>query len=120
MPRPVKKRRILQLPKYNLFGPLDEEMKETDTVILSVDEYEVIRLIDVEKLDQADCAEYIGVARSTVQRIYETAREKISFCIVYGNTLKIEGGDFVINDCPDRENNNHCRQKRNRNRGNIV
>jgi predicted DNA-binding protein (UPF0251 family) len=63
---------------------------------MSIEEYETIRLIDDSDLNQAECAEEMGIGRTTAQRIYNNARKKIAHCLVHGKTLQIEGGDFII------------------------
>ena len=66
MPRPRKWRRVCSLPDVNRFGPLDFAVEKEHVVIMSVDEYETIRLIDLEGLSQEECASLMHVARSTV------------------------------------------------------
>jgi len=95
MPRPRKRRRVCSLPRCEVFGPLNGTIND-EIVIISVDEYEVIRLIDLEGLEQEQCAERMGVARSTIQRIYTEARRKLAESIVNGKVLKIEGGDYEL------------------------
>lgn len=95
MSRPQRKRKVCRLPKFSKFGP---ENHSNQTVILNVDEYETIRLIDLESLTQQECAKQMGVARTTVQSIYEQARYKIAQCIVRGYSLKIEGGNYCFDD----------------------
>ena len=67
---------------------------------MTVEEYEVIRLIDMEGLMQEECAKRMNVARTTVQRIYAEAR-KIAESLVLGKILKIEGGNYEL--CEDSE-----------------
>lgn len=101
MPRPVKRRRVCFMPCVSSFGPsVKEDVKEGDRgeIIMTVDEYETIRLIDNENLSQEECSAYMGIARTTVQRIYDTARKKIAGAIVGGLVLKIEGGNFELCD----------------------
>jgi predicted DNA-binding protein (UPF0251 family) len=83
------------MPRVDAFGPAGKS-EQTDTVILSVDEYEAIRLMDLEGLDQDRCADQMGVARSTIQRIYENARKKLADFLVNGKPLRIEGGDYRL------------------------
>lgn len=65
-------------------------------VVLLVDEYEVIRLVDLEKLSHEECAKNMDISRTTVTEIYESAREKIAECLVRGKGLVISGGNYCI------------------------
>lgn len=105
MVRPRKWRRVCTMPEFNIFGPANtSDVRET--VVMTVEEYETIRLMDLEGLSQEECANVMEVARSTVQRIYEDARKKLADSIVNGKTLKIEGGDYKL--CSDFEDNKNC------------
>lgn len=96
MVRPKKRRRVCSVPDYETFGPLNGIDDNKETILLTVEEYEVIRLIDLEGLEQGQCAERMNVARSTVQRMYVDARKKVADSLVNGKILKIEGGDYVV------------------------
>lgn len=72
-------------------------------VAMGVDEYEAIRLIDYEGLDQSACAARMEVARTTVTRIYESARRKLAQALVEGRPLVIDGGDVQICTTPRPE-----------------
>lgn len=98
MPRPRKRRNVCCLPENNLFGPLNAQKPAGGMIIMTVDEYETIRLIDLEAMTQEECAERMNVARTTVQRIYNDARRKVAESLVDGNILKIEGGDIKLCD----------------------
>ena len=100
MPRPVKCRMICNLPLVNEFGPLNQPYDNDSTIMLHLDEYETIRLIDLEKYSQEECAKQMNIARTTVQGIYEIAREKLATAIVKGKRITIEGGSYVL--CNDR------------------
>lgn len=98
MARPRKRRRVCGLPGSNRFGPLDLSMKSKDIINMTVDEYETIRLIDLEGLTQQECADQMSVARTTVQGIYATAREKLAQVLVNNSMLTIEGGEYKLCD----------------------
>ena len=97
MPRPRKYRRVCHFPRTLAFFPADAP-EETEPVILTVDEYETIRLIDGEGLSQEEAGERMKVARTTVQLIYASARKKLADTIVQGRALRIEGGDYRLCD----------------------
>jgi predicted DNA-binding protein (UPF0251 family) len=98
MPRPRKWRKVCCLPERNLFGPLNATNLDSKIIIMTVEEYETIRLIDLEGMMQEECAESMNVARTTIQRIYNGARKKLAESLVKGNVLKIEGGDYKLCD----------------------
>lgn len=98
MPRPVKCRKVCLFPQILEFIPLQKDEESEEAIILSVDEYEVIRLIDKEGLSQGQCSEFMQIARTTVQRIYESARKKLADMLVEGQPLRIEGGEFWLCD----------------------
>lgn len=102
MPRPQRCRRICKEPEFSCFHPEDSVTGED--VTLSLDEYETIRLVDFEKLTHEECARRMDVSRTTITEIYESARHKVSDCIVNGKRLRIEGGNYRICDgtaeCP--------------------
>ncbi len=95
MPRPTKSRMICRFPQTLEFIPAkDGEGKEP--VVLTVDEYETIRLIDKEGLSQEQCSQRMQVARTTAQKIYDSARKKLADVLVDGLPLKIEGGKYQL------------------------
>ena len=96
MPRPRKWRKVCCLPESSRFGPLD--VPSNDTVIMTVDEFESIRLIDVDGFTQEQCAVQMDISRTTVQGIYDSARKKLAQSLVNGKVLLIEGGEYRLCD----------------------
>lgn len=96
MARPRKWRKVCCLPQNDSFGPLKTIANQYNSIAMTVDEYETIRLIDLEGLNQEECAEKMRIARTTVQRIYSDARKKIAEALVEGKILRIEGGDYKL------------------------
>ena len=127
MARPQKCRRICNVPQTDSFCP--EKHRGEIPITMTVDEYEVIRLVDLEEKTHEQCALQMDISRSTVQEIYENARRKLAACIVYGRKLVIAGGNYRV--CDGRENcrcelkcrqadNNKRTALKNRNRGGFT
>ncbi len=106
MPRPQKGRRVCCMPSNLQFGPLAANYESKEIIIMTVDEYETIRLIDHEGFTQEESAKLMSVARTTVQWIYMSARKKLSDALVNGKLLKIQGGNYEL--CDGKEQNCVC------------
>lgn len=113
MPRPRKWRRVCKMPENTAFGPLQAGTGPRQFILMTVDEYEAIRLIDLLGLTQEECAQRMNVARTTAQAIYIAARKKLAECLVNGLELRIDGGEYRL--CDDDESFcgcGHCRHRR--------
>lgn len=97
LPRPRKCRKVCCLPKTPGFLPINGD-PQSPAVILTVDEYETLRLIDKQGFSQEECGAYMKVARTTIQQIYTSARKKIAVALVDVRPIKIEGGDYQLCD----------------------
>lgn len=88
------------MPGHCRFGPRGEA--SSCTIVMTLDEYEAIRLIDLLGCTQEECARQMGVARTTVQAVYDRARKKLAEALVQGKELVISGGEYWV--CPHSEN----------------
>ena len=94
MARPTRCRRVCAEPACSGFAPRGASGE--GEVVLTVDEYEVIRLVDYEKRTHEQCAAQMEISRTTVTEIYESARFKLSDSLVNGKALFIAGGHYRI------------------------
>jgi len=93
MPRPRRCRRVVDLPNFAVFKPAGVPKRSLSEVVLTVDEFEALRLADYECLYQQQAAESMAVSRQTFGRIVESARRKVAKALVEGCAMRIEGGD---------------------------
>ncbi|MGQ9572929.1 MAG: DUF134 domain-containing protein [Dehalococcoidia bacterium] len=96
MPRPTKWRRVAFLPQVTYFKPAGVPRRFLETVALSVEELEAIRLKDVEGLQQEECADRMRISRPTFHRVLESARRKVAEALINGKAVRIEGGNFAL------------------------
>ncbi len=58
-----------------------------------------MRLKDVVKLNQEECADKMNVSRQTFQNILSCAREKVANALFEGKAINISGGNYVVKKC---------------------
>jgi len=99
MPRPKQDRKISNPPLMLGYKPFGIKRSVLSSVSMLYDEYEAIRLLDYEGMNQEQAAEQMNVSRPTLTRIYEKARKTIAEAFVEGKMILIEGGNVQF----DRE-----------------
>lgn len=72
------------------FKPCGLARKGLEVVILYEDEMEAVRLADYESLYQQECADKMGISRTTFSRLIESARKKIADALLNQKVLKSE------------------------------
>ncbi len=93
----MKSLRIMrELPTVKGFRPLWMRTNYRSAIVMPLEEYEAIRLVDYEKMTHEEASQSMGVSRPTLTRIYEQARIKLSTALVEGRTFLIEGGEVKI------------------------
>jgi predicted DNA-binding protein (UPF0251 family) len=90
MARPVSPRNIAGRPVATLFKP--GGVPAVAQIPMALDEFEAVRLADLEQLEQAQAARRMGVSRQTFGRVLGAARRKVAQALVLGHALRIEGG----------------------------
>jgi predicted DNA-binding protein (UPF0251 family) len=96
MPRPFCPRRIAGRPAAPIFKPVGVPCRGLDEIVMTLDEFEAVRLADVDGLYQEQAAEQLGVSRPTFGRILESAHRKTADVLLHGKSLRIEGGPVEI------------------------
>jgi uncharacterized protein len=96
MARPHKSRKISNPPKMKGFKPYGMPMCKIDPVVLKLEEYESIRLVNYDNLPQDQAAEHMNVSRPTFTRIYNKALKQIAKSFVEGKAIEIEGGNYLL------------------------
>ena len=96
MVRPRRCRRVGGIPGTSYFKPAGVRVRELEEIILTVDEYEAVRLKDLEGLEQEEAAKKMSISQPTLHRLLLSARKKIADAIVKGKAIRIEGGNYTL------------------------
>ncbi len=98
MPRKKRNRRIQVPPVIKGMSVYGVRGRKTNEVIIRLEEYEAIRLLDYQNLTQEQAAVHMKVSRPTLTRIYEEARNKVATAFVEGRDIIFRGGDIYFDD----------------------
>ena len=96
MSRPVRCRKIGEMPQYTTFKPAGIPGRGLEELTLTLDEFEAIRLADLQGLYQDEAARQMGISRQTFGNILVAAHQKVAECLINGKALHIEGGAIEI------------------------
>ncbi|MBN2379116.1 DUF134 domain-containing protein [candidate division WOR-3 bacterium] len=96
MPRPRKYRFIQGEFGIGYFGPKGIPMSEMEQVVLSQEEVEALRLVDLGGMYHEQAAEIMGVSRPTFGRVLQSARSKLTDALINGKSVRVEGGSYMI------------------------
>ena len=89
MPRPCIRRRVCGRPRVNYFKPAGIRMTELEEVVLELSEFEAIRLVDLEGIEQGEAGKKMEISQPTLSRLLSSARKKISEAIIKGKAIRI-------------------------------
>lgn len=102
MTRPQKCRRVGEPPRICRFSPDGTGGQGGKTVLMSLDEFEALRLSDLRRLEQKEAAAAMKVSRQTFGNILRSARGKAARCLCEGRPLLIDGGKVAVRCCGGR------------------
>ncbi len=94
MPRPRIPRRIGFSPGVTFYKPAGAGLGSLEIVVLTMGEFESLRLKDYEGMGQKEAAGKMGISQPTFQRLYSSARKKTADALVNGKAIRIEGGIY--------------------------
>jgi hypothetical protein len=108
--RPKCKRRVSKVPEVTYFKPRGIPLYDLELVVLSIEELETLRLMDLEGLEQEQASKRMGVSRRAFWNDLQSGRRKMTDALVHGKAIEIKGGHFIV----DKAN---CRQSRRQRKG---
>lgn len=96
MGRPHKIRHVEKFPEFTYFQPTNASFIKGFEVVLTIAEFEALKLKHFQKKRQQECAEVMNVSQPTFSRILEEAHRKMTEALIYGKAIRIEGGPVGI------------------------
>lgn len=96
MVRPKRCRMIYAEPDVVYFKPRGVQLIDLKEVELAVEEFEAIRLADLQNTKQITVAKQMVISQPTLHRLLESAHKKIADALVNGKAIKIHGGTYSI------------------------
>jgi predicted DNA-binding protein (UPF0251 family) len=109
MARPHKQRYVSTHPSTCAFKPWGIPLPQLESVVLSLDELEAIRLADFEGDQQEQAAAKMNISRPTFGRILENAHKTVADALLHGKALQIQGG-MVTTSARERVRCRRCRR----------
>lgn len=94
MPRPRRLRRVSFRPEVTYFKPTGVRLRELEETVLTVDEFEALRLVDLEEKSQEEAAGKMDISQPTLNRLLSSARKKVAEALVKGKSIRVEGGHY--------------------------
>jgi predicted DNA-binding protein (UPF0251 family) len=98
MPRPPKFRRVSFSPNVTYFKPAGVPLGALEEVVLTIEEVEAVRLVDYENKNQEEAAKEMDISQPTLNRLLNSARKKIADALVNGKAIRVEGGNYTLNE----------------------
>ncbi|MBF0253656.1 MAG: DUF134 domain-containing protein [Candidatus Omnitrophica bacterium] len=96
MGRPRTPRHIESAPRCETFVPAGVPRTRLNVVTMTLDEFEALKLADVEGLYQEEAALRMNVSRPTFTRITRSARAKVARALWRGSAIRMRGGSVIM------------------------
>lgn len=80
--------------KHRCFKPCGVHNSTLEKTVLDDDELEALRLIDYEGFYQQECADRMGISRTTFSRTIESARRKTADALLNGKSIIINSKEL--------------------------
>lgn len=104
MPRPQKLKTVCCASEFYYGHP----KKHKETVQITLEQFETIRLIDYENLNQDEASKLMNVARTTVQALYDQARTLIATALIESKGIQVGGGHYELCDEDKHKDKRGC------------
>ncbi len=96
MVRPRICRRVENEPEITYFKPRGVPLRHLEEVEITVEEFEAVRLNDLEGMRQTEVAGKMGISQPTLHRMLQSAHRKIAEAMVNGKAIRIKGGEYLV------------------------
>jgi len=108
--RRKKKRMVEAEPCAVFYKPQGIPMRELESLMLTVEGLEALRLVDGERMQQVEAAERMGVSRPTLSRILTEARTTVALALSGGKAIRVDGGEYLLasETCCKRKHRRRC------------
>jgi predicted DNA-binding protein (UPF0251 family) len=112
MPRPRKRRFCRRYPADRVYKPQGLPMRDIGQTVLSLDQFEAMRLCDHERLDQDEAGRRMGISRGTVQRLLYSARQAMVDAVLSNNAIIVNLQESEAEDASLHPNQRRGRTRR--------
>lgn len=108
--RRKKKRMVESAPCAVFYKPQGIPMRDLESLVLSVEGLEALRLVDSERMQQVEAADRMGVSRPTLSRILGEARNTVATALFEGKAIRVDGGEYLLSSetCCKRKRKRRC------------
>ncbi len=95
MPPRIKPRWVYWEPGVKIFKPIGIPQRALQEVVITIDEFEATRLVDLEGLNQEEAAKRMNISQPTLNRLLTSSRQKIVDALTNAKMIRIEGGNYI-------------------------